>query len=58
MSTEEFKHRIAIIRRKIETGKTYSVIGASRPHHSLVRKLKPNLKFNPGRRNNNDDIRP
>lgn len=29
-SVADFKHRIAVIRRRIETGKEYSIIGASR----------------------------
>lgn len=33
----DFKERIAIIRRKIETGKTFSVIGGPRAHECVVR---------------------
>lgn len=36
-SVADFKHRIAIIRREIETGKKYSVIGGPRAHECVVR---------------------
>jgi hypothetical protein len=33
----DFKERIAIIRREIETGKKFSVIGGPRAHECVVR---------------------
>jgi hypothetical protein len=34
----DFKQRIAIMMRQRETGKRYSIVGASRAHECVVRK--------------------
>jgi len=46
MMTDDFKQHIAIIRRKVEGRGVYSHIGAAPAHKSLVRRLRPNDKFN------------
>jgi len=40
MTPEDFKQRIAIIMREKETGKKYSMVGASRPSECVLRKTK------------------
>jgi hypothetical protein len=37
-SVSDFKARIALMMRERETGKTYSMVGASRAHECVIRK--------------------
>lgn len=39
-TVSDFKQRIAIIRREIETGKRYSLVGGPRAHSCVVRKAR------------------
>jgi hypothetical protein len=52
-SVADFKHRIAQLRRELETGKKFSIVGGPRAHASVVRKNNNNRKNEKNESNKN-----